>query len=329
MKLTELTVVEVDLNKYKDLIEKTEKECLKTINNSPKVFVLTLIKNSTELQELGDTNEWQSDLDVWKHVEDNYLKKDKTGGIDTKDLFKIVYTTLSEKYVKPKEPTKTTTKATASKTVSRSDKPKELTFDLNEGLMGLEIQYDKKTILSKSQFEAKIKEENGEDKEYQFEYGLNQVKVLIKPLSKETKEEEEVKETKEDVNMYYVEQLEKDDDDDEDQFVIITPEKTELPKDENDEDSEPLTFDTEEEAEQLVKELNRSLLEKLNGDTKPKKEKKKKEPKVKQVKEEEVVVEKEEEVKEEVKEDVKVEKEKKEEVKEVTVEADDEDDFDW
>lgn len=319
MKLTELTVVEVDLNKYTDLIEKTEKECLKAINNSPKVFVLTLIKNSTELQELGDANEWESDLDVWKHVEDNYLKKDKTGGIDTKDLFKIVYTTLSEKYVKPKEPAKTTTK----KTASGSNKPKELTFELNEGLMGLEIQYDKKTILSKSQFEAKIKEENGEDKEYQFEYGLNQVKVVIKPLSKETKEEE-VKETKENVNMYYVEQLEKDDDDDEDRFIIITPEKKELQKDENDEESEPITFDTEEEAEQLVKELNRSLLEKLNGDTKPKKEKKKKQPKVKQEKEPEVVVEEVKEV------EVKVEKEKKEEIKEVTVEADDEDDdFDW
>lgn len=322
MKLTELAVVEVDLSKYIDLIEKTEEQCLKTINNSPKVFVLTLIRNSTELQELGDTNEWENDLDVWKHVEDNYLKKDKTGGIDTKDLFKIVYTTLSEKYVKPKEPTKTTT----NKAVSGSNKPKELTFDLNEGLMGEEIQYDKKTILSKSEFEAKIKEENGENKEYQFEYTLNQVKVLIKPLSKETKEEKvkktkETKETKENTNVYYVDQLEKDDDDDEDQFIIITPEKTELPKDENDEESEPLTFDTEEEAEQLVKELNKSLLEKLNGDSKPKKEKKKKEPKVKK--------ETETETKEEVKEDVKVEKEKKEEVKEVTVEADDEDDFDW
>lgn len=321
MKLTELTVVEVDLNKYTDLIEKTEKECLKAINNSPKVFVLTLIKNSTELQELGDANEWGSDLDVWKHVEDNYLKKDKTGGIDTKDLFKIVYTTLSEKYVKPKEPTKKPT--TTTKTISGSNAPKELTFDLNEGLMGEEIQYDKKTILSKSQFEAKIKEENGENKEYEFEYTLNQAKVLIKPLSKETEEEvKETKEEKEDLKMYYVDTLEKDDDDDEDQFIIITPEKTELPKDEDDEESEPLTFDTEEEAEQLVKELNKSLLEKLNGDTKPKKEKKKKEPKVKKEKETE-------ETKEEVKEDVEVKKEKKVEVKEVTVEADDEDDFDW
>ena len=322
MKLTELAVVEVDLSKYIDLIEKTEDQCLKAINNSPKVFVLTLIRNSTELQELGDTNEWESDLDVWKHVEDNYLKKDKTGGIDTKDLFKIVYTTLSEKYVKPKEPTKKPT--TTTKTISGSNAPKELTFDLNEGLMGEEIQYDKKTILSKSQFEAKIKEENGENKEYEFEYTLNQAKVLIKPLSKETKEEkvEETKETKEDVKMYYVDTLEKDDDDDEDQFIIITPEKTELPKDEDDEESEPLTFDTEEEAEQLVKELNKSLLEKLNGDTKPKKEKKKKEPKVKKEKETK------EEVVEKV-EDVEVKKEKKEEVKKVTVEADDEDDFDW
>ena len=131
--------------------------------------------------------------------------------------------------------------------------------------MGEEIQYDKKTILSKSQFEAKIKEENGENKEYEFEYTLNQAKVLIKPLSKETEEEkvkETKEETKEDVKMYYVDTLEKDDDDDEDQFIIITPEKTELPKDEDDEESEPLTFDTEEEAEQLVKELNKSLLEK-------------------------------------------------------------------
>ena len=311
MKLTELKVIEVDLNKYADLIEKTEKECLKTINNSPRVFVLTLIKNSTELQELGDSNGWESDLDVWKHVEDNYLKKDKTGGIDTKDLFKIVYTTLSEKYVKPKETVKTTPK----KVVSGNNKPKELTFELTEGLMGEEIQYDKKTVLNKSEFEAKIKEEHGENKEYKFEYKLNKVTVLIKPLS----EEGETKETEENANKYYVNTLTKENDDEEDRFVIITPEKTELLEDENDEDSEPLIFDTREEAEQLAEELNKKLLKKLNGDSESKKEKKKKEPKVEQVKETET----------ETKEEIKVEKEKEEEIEEVTTKVDDEDDFDW
>src|SRR5690606_34172211 len=126
---------------------------------------------------------------------DNYLKKDKTGGIDTKDLFKIVYTTLSEKYVKPKETVKTPTK----KVVSGNNKPKELTFELTEGLMGEEIQYDKKTVLNKSEFEAKIKEENGENKEYKFKYELNKVTVLIKPLSEE---EEETKGTEENANKY-------------------------------------------------------------------------------------------------------------------------------
>lgn len=256
--------VKLDGFNFNEVFDKTLKEVKSSYFDSPELFISTFVSNSEQLQALGDSNGYEDIDTVIKAVIDEIKKKQIHGDTEI-GLAKLVIQVLGKKYEKPKPQPKPSTSTSSSST---SSKPQTLEYDLEEGLMGLEIKWDKKETLSKEEFEEKFKKTHGENYDYKFEY--SETKVKASTISKEKNKDEEVEEKL----LFTVETNEEVDPDDEDAeptFVIRKPDGELLEDESGDNDGEPQVFDTEEEAQTMAKQLNISLKEK---EEKPKKEKK-------------------------------------------------------
>lgn len=254
----------VNIADYQKHINNVKEKMAKSFIKTIAMVVALLFEEIPELEQLADSNGWETDKDVFQSIEDKFLKPNKHGVLDEEGIFQLVYATVTTKYEKP-QPKPSTTSTSKS-----SLKPQTLEYDLEEGLMGLEIKWDKKTTLSKEEFETKFKETHGKNYDYKFEY--SETKVKASTLLKEKDEDEEVEEEL----LFTVEEQENEEDPDAEPFFVIRKPDGELLEDESgDNDGEPQIFDSEEEAENMAKQLNISLKEK---EKKPKREKKLKKP---------------------------------------------------
>ena len=94
---------------------------------------------------------------------------------------------------KPK-PTKATT------TSSSNPLAKDISYDIEEGFFGIEIKFDKKTILSKEEFIKKMKEQY-KDKKYELVWETDKVTVKFIKEKEKAKPKEVVKEVEEETEV--------------------------------------------------------------------------------------------------------------------------------
>lgn len=215
----------MDLSPYKALIEETKKDLSVALNNSPELCVSTYLIKSKELRDLGKSNDWSSDTEVFGEIKKEFLG---TSGIVTEEqLLAFLITVISKKKEKPvvaKSKPKTS-KATTKK------EPKNMVYDVDEGLFGTEIIYNKNR-LTEEEFKEKISEELKEQ-DFTLEYKNGKVEVVIKVKKesekkeakedeKETKEvetkEDETEEVEEETDEEVEEDIEEEDEDEEDDW---------------------------------------------------------------------------------------------------------------
>lgn len=188
----------MDLSPYKALIEETKKDLSVALNNSPELCVSTYLSKSKELRDLGKSNNWSSDTEVFGEIKKVFLGT--SGLVSEEQLLAFLITVISKKKEKPAA---TKRKSKTSKATPKKE-PKNMIYDVDEGLLGLEIIYNKK-YLTEEEFKEKISEElKGQD--FTLEYKNGKVEVVIKvkkePKNKEVKQvETEVNEVEEEAEV--------------------------------------------------------------------------------------------------------------------------------
>lgn len=263
MKILNKAPNEVNIADYQKHIDNVKEKMAKSFIKTIAMVIALLFEEIAELEQLADSNGWETDKDVFQSIEDKFLKPNKHGVLDEEGIFQLVYATVTTKYEKPKPQPKPSTSTPSS---TSSSKPQTLEYDLEEGLMGLEVKWDKKETLSKEEFEEKFKKTHGENYDYKFEY--SETKVKASTILKEKNKDEEVEEKL----LFTVEEQENEEDPDAEPTFVIRKPDGELLEDESvDNDGEPRIFNSEEEAQTIAKQLNIYLKEK---EEKPKKEKK-------------------------------------------------------
>ncbi len=192
MKLKESNL-KLDLNipkfNFDEVFNKTIEEVKKSYFDGPELFVERFIYNSKDLQQLGDTNGWETSELVYKEV-DKRIRDKRIVVVSKKELALLTIEVLSQKYEAPK-------KAESKKNDTKKEKVtkiENLSYVIKDSLIDKEVQVDSKTTLSINDFEAHINSKYTE--KHRFVYEDDKVNVIFDINEDEADEadEEEVDE---------------------------------------------------------------------------------------------------------------------------------------
>lgn len=181
--------LKINLEPYKKLLEKSKEEVKGALNDTPELFVTTLLINSEELRDVGKKNGWASDEEAFREIKKKFLKQ--SGAVTHEQLLGFLINVLNEK--KPEKPV---SKASPKKSKS---KEKDMIYETEEGLLGLSIKYGKE-FLTEEEFKEKIEKEL-KNSNFTLEFKNGKVKVVLNEVEEETESSDEYQDLDDEIDL--------------------------------------------------------------------------------------------------------------------------------